>query len=289
MTEVVPIVPSGTEIIESSLPVREGKPKAVPQISAAIRWCLTLNNYTEEDCKSISSIVLRYCRYAIIGKEIAPTTGTPHLQGYIEFKKKNRPMSVFNFTNRIRWTGAEKAREANFRYCKKEADARGEEVWLLHPKPRTVTTIKKDEFYPWQLELYNIFKEKPKWDCRNIYWFYSPEYGTGKTQFCKYMKVHMKAVIIDGEKKHMLAQVQNSYSDIYIVLLCKGDNIVSYRALEKIKDGLFSTHFGCDNNKDEARDAPHLLIMGNEPPDRRDEHFHPTKYKVFNLQSSKWE
>lgn len=39
-------------------------------------WCFTHNNYTEED-------VLRYdslkCERIVVGKEVAPTTGTPHL------------------------------------------------------------------------------------------------------------------------------------------------------------------------------------------------------------------
>lgn len=46
-------------------------------------YCYTLNNYTE-----LIIIVLKKikCKYHIIGKEIAPKTGTPHLQGFIMFK-----------------------------------------------------------------------------------------------------------------------------------------------------------------------------------------------------------
>lgn len=252
------------------------------QVSPSKRWSFTLNNYTDLDLKSLRSKVPDLCNYAIICKEIGES-GTPHLQGYIEFKTKARPFNAFN-NRKIHWEKSKGSREDNYNYCSKDGDF----FYCLGCR-KPPTTIKLENFYEWQLKLYNIFKEPPNWDCRNIYWFYSPEYGTGKTQFCKYMKVHMNAVIIEGEKKHMLAQVQNQVSDIYIVLLCKGDNIVSYRALEKIKDGLFSTHFGCDNNKDEARDAPHLLIMGNEPPDRRDEHYHPGKYKVYNLKTNQWE
>ena len=59
--------------------------------------------------------------------------------------------------------------------------------------------------------------------------------------------------------------------------------MVSYPAIEQIKDGLFSTAFGCDNNKMEIRDAPHLLIIGNEPPDTENIFFHPTKYDVKEI------
>lgn len=42
----------------------------------------TFNNYSAEDESRIQSIDCKYCIY---GRELAPTTGTPHLQGYIYF------------------------------------------------------------------------------------------------------------------------------------------------------------------------------------------------------------
>lgn len=52
---------------------------------------------------------------------------------------------------------------------------------------------------------------------------------------------------------------------------------------KQIKDGLFSSAFGCDNNKMEIRDAPHLIIIGNEPPNMDDRNFHPGKYIVREI------
>lgn len=43
-------------------------------------YVFTINNYSAEDVQMCKDIV---CDYIIFGKEIAPTTGTPHLQGYI--------------------------------------------------------------------------------------------------------------------------------------------------------------------------------------------------------------
>lgn len=45
-------------------------------------FVFTFNNYTPEDESRIQSI---NCKYCIYGRETAPTTGTPHLQGYIYF------------------------------------------------------------------------------------------------------------------------------------------------------------------------------------------------------------
>lgn len=43
-------------------------------------WCFTINNYTYEDLIDIETMD---CQYMVYGKEIAPTTGTWHVQGYV--------------------------------------------------------------------------------------------------------------------------------------------------------------------------------------------------------------
>jgi hypothetical protein len=49
-------------------------------------FCFTINNYTSNDLKRFMTNQMRQqCRYYIFGFEVAPTTGTPHLQGYIYF------------------------------------------------------------------------------------------------------------------------------------------------------------------------------------------------------------
>lgn len=50
------------------------------------RICFTFNKYTEEQCIELTRLLNSYQNhlvYAIVGKEVAPTTGTLHLQGYI--------------------------------------------------------------------------------------------------------------------------------------------------------------------------------------------------------------
>ena len=58
-------------------------------MSFAKRWCFTLNNYTEEDITRLNAwLVPKICVFAIVGKEVADTTGTPHLQGFAHFRAK---------------------------------------------------------------------------------------------------------------------------------------------------------------------------------------------------------
>lgn len=47
-------------------------------------WMYTLNNYTEEEIDQLKDME---CSKHVCGAEVAPTTGTPHLQGRITFRK----------------------------------------------------------------------------------------------------------------------------------------------------------------------------------------------------------
>ena len=55
--------------------------------------CFTLNNYTEENVKSLLKLPTKYL---VFGREIGDS-GTPHLQGYLEFDKRYR----FNTAKRM--------------------------------------------------------------------------------------------------------------------------------------------------------------------------------------------
>ncbi len=52
-------------------------------IVSSRKWCATFNNYTPEEYKYLVNEAEKF-QYIIVGKETAPTTGTPHLQIYIE-------------------------------------------------------------------------------------------------------------------------------------------------------------------------------------------------------------
>ena len=56
-------------------------------------WLFTLNNYSEDEYRSIQSWCTNECDYAVIGKEVGEE-GTPHLQGYFRKKVKCRLSSL---------------------------------------------------------------------------------------------------------------------------------------------------------------------------------------------------
>lgn len=58
-----------------------------PQPQRARSWVWTLNNYTPEEVNSITAVgdSCPKIAYLVFGQEIAPETGTPHLQGFVQF------------------------------------------------------------------------------------------------------------------------------------------------------------------------------------------------------------
>ena len=86
-------------------------------------WCFTLNNYEESDAEFLVTCFtgVGYSRY-VIGKEIAPVTGTPHLQGAVTFAKTVRLAKLKEFNDKVHWEKANARGNAPFDYCRKEGD-----------------------------------------------------------------------------------------------------------------------------------------------------------------------
>lgn len=93
----------------------------------SMNWAFTWNNYTEENVKAIEEkwmIDMPDMRCVIFGREIAPSTGTPHLQGLFVFKKLKSFKQVKEMMPKgINFSQMRKALEANIRYCEKDGKA----------------------------------------------------------------------------------------------------------------------------------------------------------------------
>lgn len=87
----------------------------------AKRYCFTLNNYTEDEERRLKEL---NCEWIIFGHEIAPTTGTPHLQGAICYKNKRNVNVIKKLFPRM-WVHTMDGQPHDSRdYCMK-ADATG--------------------------------------------------------------------------------------------------------------------------------------------------------------------
>lgn len=88
---------------------------------ASQRWTFTLPNYEPSDLALVQSlanesVILCY------GKEKAPTTGTSHLQGYVEFDKRKELSFLKKRLPRAHFEPARLSFQWNFEYCSKDGD-----------------------------------------------------------------------------------------------------------------------------------------------------------------------
>jgi len=77
-----------TSVPGTSVPGKLGKSRSC---------CFTLSNYKDDDINRLRSYVSS-CRYMVFGYEVAPTTQTPHLQGYVAW---DNPRSLDAFKSQI--------------------------------------------------------------------------------------------------------------------------------------------------------------------------------------------
>lgn len=81
-------------------------------------WVFTYNNYPEDWKEHVR---MELIDYMIVGYETAPTTGTPHLQGYVQFGTRKRREAVLRILGSfsIHTEASQGDTYSNKQYCKK--------------------------------------------------------------------------------------------------------------------------------------------------------------------------
>lgn len=111
----------GNIITPTSVPFHSHKKHSSSNMSRAKNWCFTLNNYTDDHIAHLRSLSDNdVVSYIVFGKEVAPTTNTPHLQGYISFKKLHRLNQVRSLLSGAHLTVARGTATQNREYCCKD-------------------------------------------------------------------------------------------------------------------------------------------------------------------------
>ncbi len=82
------------------------------------KWIFTLNNYTVSEEKKIEGLE---CAHIVVGKEIGES-GTPHLQGYINYRQAHRFTAVKRDIGIRAHIEICRATDAAINYCKKDGD-----------------------------------------------------------------------------------------------------------------------------------------------------------------------
>ena len=165
---------------------------------AARRWCFTLPNYTPEDEQLLQSLQTKYLIY---GREISPSTNTPHLQGYIEFTnaKTLAATKAYIGLQRLHLEIANGTGAQNKTYCSKSDSDPYESGQISAQGARTdiagyvaairegATTSDLMDSHPVELCKYHGFYDRIRHELiperhwqTEIFWFYGPT-GTGKS------------------------------------------------------------------------------------------------------------
>lgn len=83
----------------------------------ARNWCFTLNNPTSNDEDELKA--LKGVKYMCVGHEVGDS-GTPHLQGYVQFKDAKTISSLKKVNKAIHWEIARGSADQASEYCKKD-------------------------------------------------------------------------------------------------------------------------------------------------------------------------
>ena len=252
------------------------------QVIQSKRWCFTLNNYTKNQIEQIISC-LGAEDGAVIGEEVGES-GTPHLQGYIHFNVKCRPLERIKIKE-IHWEKCKGTERENIRYCTKDNKYKLYNLKLPRVRPK-LEVIKDEDLYVWEKELIKILDTTP--DDRTLHWFSDlGKCNTGKTTMCKYCVVNFEAIMLSGKVSDQMNSVisfvkdNKETPDIILINLPKTFNceFLSYQGLETIKDMVF--YSGKYEGGMVCGHCPHLIVMSNELPDVSK--CDPERWKVYNI------
>lgn len=120
-------------------------------------------------------------------------------------------------------------------------------------------------FHRWQEELLEVIKSEP--DNRTITWYVDIEGGRGKSEMTKELITQHDAIVLGGRGPTDLYQYAQSKNRIAIWDFPRDKQMQEpYDAIEKIKDGYFTSTFR--NPMFCQRDYPaHVIIFANYKPD----------------------
>ncbi len=238
-----------------------------PHRSRSRKWVFTVNNPTAEDERQLlAALELRGAQY-VWGHEIAPGTGTPHLQGFCEFRNPVDFASVTNFCPRAHWERGRGSTEQNYDYCSKDGDR---VVTNIAGKYDTLLTEEYGEvvWKQWQQRILDLVEERP--DPRKIHWYWEPDGNTGKSYLTKYLAIK-GALLCEGkgaDVKHLLAKALEAKKKIRTVIIDvprTAQDFVSYATLEKVKNGCF--HSGKYEGMQCIFPIPRVLVFSNKEPE----------------------
>lgn len=235
------------------------------------RVCFTLNNYTDTELEGFHKIHQEKTNLICYGMEVGHL-GTPHLQGYIEFKNPKKFSTVKNLLGeRCHFEKARGTRQQNIVYCKKDGC-----FFSNFPIPLKQQILESDyekvKWYAWQQDIIDLHDMIP--DKRKIYWIVDHTGNNGKSFLARYLVLTQKVLLVGGKRQDVFYQVQkrleneddpDPFKMVILDVPRHGKDHVCYGTLETLKNGLIVS------SKYEGGTfvfpIPHVVVFANHEPD----------------------
>lgn len=193
-------------------------------------------------------------------------SGMIHFQGVCRYDnpRDNWPDLDCHWERCRNWRSAVK-------YCTK-VDTRIDGPWTnmvgLKFRKTIVDPLYGKELYFWQKKARDILTNTP--DSRKIYWLWDSVGNTGKSAFCKHIRMNFDSQILNGTAKDCYCALANRLEDTDIEIILfdlarSQQNRISYTAIESIKNGMFFS--GKYESRDIIMNTPHIMVFANFPPD----------------------
>lgn len=160
-------------------------------------YCFTCNNYTPLQIETVKA--LKY-KYLVFGFEIAPTTGTPHLQGYIYLKSAMSQQAIRKALKGFSLYKCGGTAQQNYDYCTKDNNFfqdgtmpeqgkrtdidKVREIVTETGRMRDVVATAQSYQSIRVAEVYLTYHEKKRDWMPHIKWFWGPT-GTGKSHMAR--------------------------------------------------------------------------------------------------------
>lgn len=273
---------------------------AVKRQNGAKRWTFTWNNYSQ-NWVALLAPVFEGCTFGI-GSEEVGESGTPHIQGYVEFASKVRPIGYRGCPKEVHW-GDDKGKPArgtrlqNVMYCRKQnllwfsgPDANDEErrphtEYFGTERWRPPRDLPKIELRGWQEEVRRL-AEAPVQQ-RKIYWFWSSRRGIGKSDAVRWLATEGALVTGGGAKdmKYLICKYKEKNGDypetIAMDVPCSMQGFVSYAGIEEVVNGVFaSTKYECEPV---IMPYARFFLFANFPPALDNVDMSANRFVVFDI------
>lgn len=240
-------------------------------------WRWTLVNYTTEEETEVIKCAESWGGKWVFGYEICPTTGSPHLQGFVKWPGKcSWTQTVKRLNNkRISVRECDKSEKANVLYCCKDGVWKSNyltdhyiQKWGIQKKEVPITDLITN-LKPFQLSIRKLLTGPVM--PNKIHWVYDNKGQIGKTEMVRYMYVNHGVPFAYGGKSSDIMNLvfnnrpyftsKDNAAMIFNFTRVTDPERISYSSLEQISDGaIVNTKFECGCF---VCNKPHVMVFAN--------------------------